>query len=78
MASQIEVPKGAIVALNLAIFVFCYFVILAFAGVCTGIFMMVSGFSMEPIYYDVMSFGLLVVWFLFSIIFRKFLFLKKK
>lgn len=78
MASQIEVPKGAVVVLNIAIFIFCYFVILGFAGVCTGIFMMISGFSMEPLYYDVMTFGLLVVWVLLSIIFRKFLFLKKK
>jgi hypothetical protein len=78
MASNIEVPKGALVVLNIAIFIFSYFVILSFAGICTGIFMMITGMTMDPFYYDLMTFGILVLWFLFSMIFRKSLFLKKK
>jgi len=78
MATSIEIPKGAIVILNIAIFIFSYFVLLAFAGVCSGIFTIITEISLSNFYYDLMTFGLLVLWFLFCIIFRKSLFLKKK
>jgi len=78
MVSNIEIPKGAVVVFNVGIFIFSYFVILAFAGICTGIFMMITGIQLDSFFYDLMTFGLLVIWFLCSMIFRKFLFLKKK